>query len=104
MPELNEIDENSAKLFTPAEGDERPPMPLIDVVVSRSPKQQQITLHLINRSFDRNAIIKVSGLSGKPRIEAIVDGVLDLKNSVRIHDNTIILPAQTVAVALYENQ
>lgn len=73
------LDEAAGRLLTPAE-DGRPSMPLIDAVASRSGRR--IALHLINRSFDRDALIQVVGVAGKPRIEAVVRGTLDRTNAV----------------------
>lgn len=94
------LDEATERLLTPAE-ERRPAMPLIDALATRSGRR--ITLHLINRSFDRDALIQVSGVAGKPHIEAVVRGALDRSDSVHTEGSAILLPAQAVAAAVFES-
>ena len=93
------LDEASERLLTPAENG-RPAMPLIAALATRSGRR--ITLHLINRSFDRDALIQVGGVAGKPRIEAVTRGALDRADAVHMEGAGLLLPAQAVAAVVFE--
>ena len=93
-----QLDPASRRLRTPSERG-RPSMPLIEALATRSGRR--ITLHLINRSFDRDARIQVAGVAGTPRIEAVVRGSLDRTDAVHLQGSTLHLPAQAVAAVVF---
>lgn len=93
------LDAASEGRLTPAEKG-RPALPLVEALATRS--GSRITLHLINRAFERDAVIHVRGCTGTPRIEAVVRGGLDRDGVVRMEGGALRLPAQTVAAVIYE--
>jgi len=73
----------------------------LDGLATRSGKR--IVLHLINRSFDRDALIRVEGVAGEPQIQAIVQGAMDCRSAVRMEGARLHLPAQVEAAVAFES-